>query len=64
MDKIRRRKFNNLYWTYTVVAICMLLMSKFQFEQILSIYIFITGITFVYFDERGKELFPDPDEKE
>ena len=64
MDKIRRRKFNNLYWTYTVVAICTLLMSKFQFEQILSTYIFISGITLVYFDERGKELFPDPDEEE
>lgn len=62
MDKIRRRKFNNLYWTYTVVAICTLLMSKFQFEQILSIYIFISGVTLVYFDERGKELFPDPEE--
>ena len=56
MDKIKRRKFNNLYWTYTVVAICTLLMSKFQFEQILSTYIFISGITLVYFDERGKEL--------
>lgn len=64
MDKIKRRKFNNLYWTYTVVAICTLLMSKFQFEQILSTYIFISGITSVYFDERGKELFPDPDEEE
>nr|DAR17961.1 MAG TPA: hypothetical protein [Caudoviricetes sp.] len=39
-------------------------MSKFQYEQVLSIYIFITGVTFVYFDERGKELFPDPDEEE
>ena len=63
MDKIRRRKFNNLYWTYTVVAMGTLLMSKFQFEQILSTYIFISGITLVYFDERGKELFPDPDEE-
>ena len=63
MDKIKRRKFNNLYWTYTVIAICTLLMSNFQFEQIVSIYIFITGITFVYFDGRGEELFPDPDEE-
>lgn len=64
MDKIKRRKFNNLYWTYTVVAICTLLMSKFQYEIVLSTYILITGITLICFDERGKELFPDPDEEE
>lgn len=64
MDKIKRRKFNNLYWTYTVVAICMLLASNFQCEKVLSTYILITGITLIYFDERGKELFPDPDEEE
>ena len=42
----------------------MLLASNFQYEKVLSIYILITEITLICFDERGKELFPDPDEEE
>ena len=62
MNRVKQRKFNNLYWTYTVVTICMLLVSTFDWRTILSLFIVVTGITFYIFDERGKFAFPDGDE--
>lgn len=62
MNRVKQRKFNNLYWTYTVITICMLLVSTFDWGTVLSLFISITAITFYIFDERGKFAFPDGDE--
>ena len=63
MDRVKQRKFNNLYWTYAVVSICMLIFSSFGWRTILSLFIVVTGITFYIFDERGKFAFPDMEEE-
>ena len=63
MNRIKERKFNNLYWTYTVVTICMLLVSTFEWRTILSLFIVVSGITFYIFDERGEFAFPDMEEE-
>ena len=63
MNRVKQRKFNNLYWTYTVVTICMLLVSTFDWGTVLSLFISITAITFYIFDERGKVAFPDMEEE-
>ena len=63
MNRVKQRKFNNLYWTYTVVAICMLVFSSFEGRAILSTFIVATSITFYIFDERGKFAFPDMEEE-
>ena len=63
MNRIKQRKFNNLYWTYTVVTICMLLVSTFEWRTIISLFIVVTSITFYIFDERGKFAFPDMEEE-
>ena len=49
MNRVKERKFNNLYWTYTVVAICMLIFSPFEWTAILSTFIVKTSITFYIF---------------
>lgn len=63
MDRVKQRKFNNLYWTYTVVTICMLLVSTFDWRTVLGLFIAATSLTFVIFDERGKVAFPDMEEE-
>ena len=62
MNRVKQRKFNNLYWTYTVVTICMLVLSSFEWRTIIGAFLIITGITFNIFDERGKFAFPDNEE--
>lgn len=64
MNRVKQRKFNNLYWTYTVVTICMLVLSSFEWRTILGAFLIITGITFYGFDERGKFAFPDMEEED
>lgn len=63
MNRVKQRKFNNLYWTYTVVTICMLLVSTFDWGTVLALFIAATSLTFVIFDERGKVAFPDMEEE-
>lgn len=63
MNRVKQRKFNNLYWTYTVVTICMLLVSTFDWGTVLGLFIVATSLTFVIFDERGKVAFPDMEEE-
>ena len=63
MNRVKERKFNNLYWTYTVVTLCMLLVSTFDWRTVLGLFIAATSITFVIFDERGKVVFPDMEEE-
>ncbi len=42
MNNLKRRKFNNLYWTYLVIAICTFLMTDIDYTRILA---FLVGIT-------------------
>lgn len=58
MNRVKQRKFNNLYWTYTVITLCMLLVSTFDWRTVLALFIAATSLTFVIFDERGKVVFP------
>ena len=62
MDKMRKRKFNTYYWTCTVVAICLLIVSNIEWERILSGLMASTLIPFYGLDERGAFAFPDNDE--
>lgn len=64
MDRVKQRKFNNLYWTYTVVTICMLVFSSFEWRTIIGAFLIITLITFNIFDERGKFAFPDMEDED
>ena len=64
MNRVKQRKFNNLYWTYTVVTICMLVFSSFEWRTIIGVFLIITLITFNIFDERGKFAFPDMEEED
>lgn len=63
MNRVKQRKFNNLYWTYTVITLCMLLVSTFDWRTVLALFIAATSLTFVIFDERGKTAFPDMEEE-
>lgn len=62
MNNLKRRKFNNLYWTYLVIAICTFLMTDIDYTRILAFLVGITTLTFYTFDERGKYAFEDGEE--
>jgi len=59
MDNLKRRKFNTYYWTCTVIASCMLILSNIDWQTILSLLLGVTIIPFVTLDERGKYAFED-----
>lgn len=59
MDKLRKRKFNVYYWTCTVVAICMLILSNLEWNTILGGLMGATLLPFYTLDERGKFAFED-----
>ena len=64
MDRVKQRKFNNLYWTYLVVTICMQEKRTKEWRTIIGAFLIITGITFNIFDERGKFAFPDMEDED
>lgn len=64
MNRVKQRKFNNLYWTYAVVTVCMLIFSSFEWRTIIGAFLIITLITFNIFDERGKFAFPDMEDED
>ena len=59
MNNLRRRKFNTYYWTCTVVAVCVLILSNIDWQTILALLLGVTIIPFVTLDERGKQAFED-----
>ena len=59
MNNLKRRKFNTYYWTCTVIASCMLILSNIDWQTILSLLLGVTIIPFVTLDERGKQVFED-----
>ena len=64
MSKLRKRKFNTYYWTCIVVAVCMLIFSKIEWERILAVLMGSIFIPFYGLDERGAYAFPEGDEDE
>ncbi len=64
MNNLRKRKFNTYYWTCVVVAVCMLIFSKFEWDTILAGLMASTFFPFYGLDERGQYAFPDPDGEE
>lgn len=64
MNRLRRRKSNTYYWTCTVVAICMLIVSNIDWERILAVLMGSIAIPFYGLDERGQYAFPDNDEED
>lgn len=62
MNNLKRRKFNTYYWTCVVVAVCMLIFSKFDWDTILAGLMASIFFPFYGLDERGQYAFPDPDE--
>lgn len=59
MNKLRRRKFNTYYWTCTVIAICMFILSSIEWQTILAFLLGATLLPFYILDERGKFAFED-----
>ena len=63
MNDLRRRKFNTYYWTCTVIAVCMFILSNIEWGTILALLLGATLLPFYTLDERGKELFEDYEEE-
>ena len=64
MNNLRRRKFNVYYWTCTVIAVCVFILSNIEWQTILSLLLGATLLPFYTLDERGKELFEDYEEEQ
>ncbi len=54
---LQKRTLNLIYWTFTIIFICSLAMTKFEFEQLFAWYILITGSMWVGFDKRFDKYF-------
>ena len=63
MNNLRRRKFNTYYWTCTVIAVCVFILSDIEWGRILALLLGATLLPFYTLDERGKELFEDYEEQ-
>lgn len=59
MSNLRRRKFNTYYWTCTVIAVCVFILSDIEWGRILALLLGATLLPFYTLDERGKELFEE-----
>lgn len=64
MNKLRRRKFNVYYWTCTVIAVCVLILSNLEWNTIFSGLLGATLLPFYTLDERGKFAFEDGEEND
>jgi hypothetical protein len=64
MDKLRRRKFNVYYWTCTVIAVCVFILSNIEWQTILSMLLGATLLPFYILDERGKFAFEESEEND
>ena len=64
MNNLRRRKFNVYYWTCTVIAVCVFILSDIEWGTILALLLGATLLPFYTLDERGKELFEDYEEEQ
>ena len=64
MNKLRRRKFNTYYWTCTVIAVCVFILSDIEWGRILALLLGATLLPFYTLDERGKGAFEDYEEEQ
>ena len=64
MNKIRKRKFNTYYWTCTVIAVCVFVLSNIEWGTILALLLGATLLPFYILDERGKGVFEDYEEEQ
>lgn len=62
MNNLRRRKFNTYYWTCTVIAVCVFILSNIEWGTILAMLLGATLLPFYILDERGKFAFEDGEE--
>ena len=63
MNNLRRRKFNTYYWTCTVIAVCVFILSNIEWGTILGLLLGTTLLPFYILDERGKEVFENYEEE-
>lgn len=54
---LRKRTLNLIYWTFTIIFLCALIMAKFEFEQLFAGYILVTSTMWVGFDKRFDKYF-------
>lgn len=54
---LQKRTLNLMYWTFTIIFICSLAMTKIEFEILFAVYIFVTGSVWWGFDERFNKYF-------
>lgn len=54
---LRKRTLNLIYWTFTIIFLCALIMTKFEFEQLFAGYILVTSTMWVGFDKRFDKYF-------
>lgn len=54
---LQKRTLNLMYWTFTIIFICSLAMTKIEFEQLFAGYILVTGSIWCAFDKRYDKYF-------
>ena len=54
---LQKRTLNLMYWTFTIIFLCALIMTKFEFEQLFAGYILVTSTMWVGFDKRFEKYF-------
>ena len=54
---LQKRTLNLMYWTFTIIFLCALIMTKFEFEQLFAGYILVTSTMWVGFDKRFDKYF-------
>ena len=54
---LQKRTLNLIYWTFTIIFLCSLAMTKIEFEILFAVYILITGSVWCGFDKRYDKHF-------
>mgnify|MGYP000845738976 FL=1 len=57
IKNLQKRTLNLIYWTFTIIFLCALIMTKFEFEQLFAGYLLATGSMWVGFDKRFEKHF-------
>lgn len=54
---LQKRTLNLMYWTFTIIFLCALVMTKLEFEQLFAVYIFTISTIWCGFDKRYDKQF-------
>lgn len=54
---LQKRTLNLMYWTFTIIFLCALVMTKLEFEQLFAVYIFTISTIWCGFDKRYDKHF-------